>query len=273
MATDCKLTYLFKIGSGALLCGTNIKLLSIVNDAIHSGNTQCKFNIQYSDGTIEDWIFQYPSAKYHLYKGVAFQVISASSTNVELEVSSNMSAPEPTCTLIGSFNWPSDGKDCCPGSHTGYTGFCEKDVEQVPEVTCTPIFKNKLLYGLKDCCPGTHFDLISGLCLPDKPPIDEKGKTYCIDDKTIAFWNDVTKRYDVQTCSTGKCVESKCVEESTPSPTPPPEVLKWKKVDGKCVEATDGTFNTEEECKNDTLMTYLIIGGVVFIAILLLRRK
>lgn len=33
----------------------------------------------------------------------------------------------------------------------------------------------------------------------------------CLDDKTIAAWNQVDGRYDSRICSTGKCRDSKCV--------------------------------------------------------------
>lgn len=96
MAFNCMFVANFTVGLEKTYCRTKIKLISITEDGIHSGNIQSKFNIQYQDGSNEDWIFQYPSSRFHLSRGTALEVVGATSTMIMLGIKNNIDATSPT---------------------------------------------------------------------------------------------------------------------------------------------------------------------------------
>jgi len=90
---SCTKTGTFNIGSSGDFCGVWCKLINIIEDGIHAGNIQSTFEFTYPDDEKETWIFQDPSARFHLYKGYGFEVTASTLTQITLKVINNNTPP------------------------------------------------------------------------------------------------------------------------------------------------------------------------------------
>lgn len=86
LAATCTQTAFIGQGQTSNTCGVSVRLTSITTDGMHSGNIQSRVTIVYPNGQTEEWVFQDPSARFHMYNGFTFEVISSTSNGINLKI-------------------------------------------------------------------------------------------------------------------------------------------------------------------------------------------